>query len=129
MRSIHRLIPAVLLVLLCVIILKASIPQVPTGTWADGNPLSVARTGATATLLPDGRVLIAGGQDASGNALASADLFNADGSVSAAPPMSTARYGHSAIFLMDGYVLVAGRHTTDRRINNTAELFDPLTNT
>jgi hypothetical protein len=80
-------------------------------------------------LLPDGRVLIAGGKDAAGNALASADLFNADGSVSAAPPMAHPRYGHSAIFLMDGYVLVAGGHTTGGGVTNTAELFDPLSNT
>src|SRR6185369_6905124 len=107
----------------------ASIPQVPTGTWESGNPLSVARTGASATLMPDGRVLIAGGKDADGNALASAELFNADGTVSAAPTMSTARYGHSAIMLMDGYVLVAGGHTTAGGVTNTSELFDPLTNT
>ena len=57
MSAIRRLIPALAVILLCVLFLKASIPQVPTGTWESGNPLSVARTGASATLMPDGRVL------------------------------------------------------------------------
>src|SRR6266496_1086186 len=129
MATLRRSVPAVLLVLLCVLFLSAAISRVPSGTWADGAGMSVARTGATATLMPDGRVMIAGGKDSEGNAVASAELFNMDGSVMPAPAMATARYGHSAIFLLDGYVLIAGGHTTGGGVVNTAELFDPITNT
>jgi len=41
-------------------------------------PLLVPRTGATATALPDGQVLIAGGTDADGNPIATLELFTPD---------------------------------------------------
>jgi Galactose oxidase, central domain len=37
--------------------------------------LGTARKGHTATLLKDGRVLVVGGTDANGNALATAELY------------------------------------------------------
>ena len=58
------------------------------------------RTGASAPLLPDGRVLIAGGDGANGPA-ASAELFNGDGSFSPAAPMRVARSKHVSIALQD----------------------------
>jgi hypothetical protein len=91
--------------------------------------LSTARTGATATLMADGRILIVGGKDGNGNALASADALNPDGTTAPAPSMLTPRYGHSALLLNNGSVLVAGGHTTGGAVVNTAELFDPIANT
>ncbi len=44
----------------------ATISQVPTGTWGPAAPMSMVRSGASAVLLQDGRVLIAGGSDANG---------------------------------------------------------------
>ncbi|MFB3915173.1 MAG: kelch repeat-containing protein [Terriglobales bacterium] len=89
--------------------------------------MSTARTGAAAVLLPDGRILITGGVDASGAPLAGAEYFNPDGSFSPAPPMSTPRTGHAAVWLLTGEVLVIGGTTSGGGITNSAEAFDPLT--
>ena len=50
-----------LLVLSCVFLMTAAIPNVPTGTWQTWNPMGDARSGAATVLLQDGRVLIVGG--------------------------------------------------------------------
>jgi hypothetical protein len=109
--------------------LQASIPTIPSNTWQQGAALSSARTGATATLMADGRVLIVGGEDSNGNALETAEVLNPDGTITSIPSMLTQRYGHSAVLLRDGNVLVAGGHTSGGGVVNTAELFDPGANT
>ncbi|HEY1213131.1 MAG TPA: kelch repeat-containing protein, partial [Bryobacteraceae bacterium] len=115
--------------LICVLSLRAAAYQIPSGTWRVGASLSAPRTGATATLMNDGRVLIVGGKDGSGNALATTDVLQPDGTTVAAPPMLTARYGHGAVLLQDGRVFVAGGYTNGGAVSNSAELFDPNTNT
>ena len=47
-----------------------------SGTWSATGPLSTARTYHTATLLPNGKVLVAGGQSDGGAALAGAELYD-----------------------------------------------------
>ncbi len=114
-----------LLVLSCVFLLTAaSIPSVPTGTWQSWNSMGDARSGAAAVLLQDGRVLIIGGNNATGP-VASADLFDTNGNFSAAAVMQTPRSGHTATVLSDGRVLVAGGTTTGGGITNSAEIYDP----
>ncbi|HEX5411147.1 MAG TPA: kelch repeat-containing protein [Terriglobia bacterium] len=81
----------------------------------------------TATLLPNGKVLIAGGisinvDGSSGNLVASAELFDpATETFTATGPMSSARAGHIATLLNNGTVLVTGGR------NATAEVYDPAT--
>jgi hypothetical protein len=71
--------------------------------------LAVARYGHTATLLADGRVLIAGGTGTGGKALDSVELFEPDlGGFVTERSLETARAGHVAVPLCDGTVLVAG---------------------
>lgn len=74
------------------------------------------RAGHTATTLPDGRVLLAGGcaqfSDGScmaGAALATTLLYDPAGDqVSAGPPLGHARWGHTALLRGDGSVLLVG---------------------
>ena len=68
------------------LLLQADTPHVSSGTWVPAGNMTEARTGASAVLLLDGRILITGGQGADGP-LASAELVNSDGSFSIAAPM------------------------------------------
>jgi hypothetical protein len=62
---------------------------------------------ATATLLPSGQVLVAGGHN--GTSLASAELYNpATGLFTPTGSLHTARRGHAAVLLPDGQVLIIG---------------------
>ena len=97
-----------------------------TGTWSETDPLSVARDNHTATLLPGGQVLVAGGYDEDGIALASAELYDpAAGTWSAVGPLGHARYYHTATLLPDGRVLVAGGFAATNAVIDSAEVYDP----
>jgi N-acetylneuraminic acid mutarotase len=97
-------------------------------TWSATNDMLAARSSDTATLLPDGNVLVAGGYGANG-ALDSAELYDPiSGSWSATGKMITARGGHTATLLLDGRVLVVGGDGTSEK-PRTAELYDPGTGT
>src|SRR5216117_345905 len=102
---------------------QAQAPQVPSGTWAPGGTMSRPRTGASAALVPDGRVLITGGMGATGPT-ATAELFNPTGIFTAAAPMNVARTRHSSIALRDGRVLVAGGITANGGATRRAEVYD-----
>src|SRR5438874_110327 len=79
------------------------------GTWTGIDSLNTARFLHTATLLANGKVLVAGGLDNSFNATASAELYDpASGSWTATGSLNTARYEHTATLLPNGTVLVAG---------------------
>ena len=80
-----------------------------TGTWSPTGSLDTGRVFHTATLLPNGKVLVAGGSDSRTAALASAELYDpATGTWSATGSLNTARYDHTATLLTNGMVLVAG---------------------
>ena len=71
--------------------------------------MTEGRTGHTATLLPDGKVLVAGGRGGTGAALASAELYDPiSGQWSAIASMAAARAFHTATLMRNGTVLVAG---------------------
>jgi hypothetical protein len=70
--------------------------------------MTTARWGQSATLLSDGRVLIAGGNDQL-KVLTSAELYDpATGSFSPTGSMATPRGYHTTTLLPDGRVLIAG---------------------
>src|SRR5207253_4027175 len=77
------------------------------------------------TLLPDGQVLILGGQTASG-AVASAEVFSpSTNSFSAVTPgLKTARVNHTATLLPTGIVLIAGGRNSSGILAST-ELYTP----
>jgi hypothetical protein len=63
----------------------------------------------TATLLNNGKVLIAGGLDGSGTALASGELYDpTSGTFAMTGSMTTTRYRHTATLLNNGTVLITG---------------------
>ncbi|TFG86222.1 MAG: kelch-like protein, partial [Gemmatimonadales bacterium] len=89
-------------------------------TWTATGNMIEARAFPTATLLPDGRVLVAGGSLGLGG-LASAELYDpGSGSWTATGNMIEGRGFHTATLLPDGTVLVAGGIGL-----STAELYDP----
>lgn len=91
--------------------------------FARTGSLTADRAGHTATLLQDGRVLIAGGWGDHG-ALASAELYDPRaGRFSQTGSMRTARWHHTATLLPDGRVLIAGGGDA------SAERYDPRTGT
>jgi WD40 repeat protein len=95
---------------------------IPTGR------MTTERVSHIATLLPNGKVLIAGGFDRN-NVLASAELYDPDsGTFSATGSMSAGRSGYSATLLPDGKVLIAGGFDGSGRLSG-AELYDPETGT
>jgi hypothetical protein len=104
-----------------------------TGTWTPTGSMNVARAGHTATLLPTGQVLVAGGEGTcvsfSCPVLASAELYNpATGAWTPTGSMNVARTGHTATLLATGQVLVAGGESgSTANAGSTAELYNPAT--
>ena len=98
-----------------------------TGTWTNTGYMNTDRRAHTATLLPGGNVLVAGGVSGllNGPETASAEVYNpATGVWTSTGSMHTAHTGHAAALLANGQVLVAGGIT-----NQTTELYDPVAQT
>ncbi len=99
-----------------------------SGSWSPGPTLSVARILHSATLLNDGRVLIAAGEDTRGNALASAEVYDpSDGIFHRTGDMISAAYRHEATLLPSGKVLITGGVDITGYATNNAEVYDPAT--
>jgi hypothetical protein len=104
-----------------------------TGTWTATGRMLTGRSRLSATLLPDGKVLVAGGNvDSSASlgarcCLASAELYDpSTGTWSATGSMIDARVAHTATLLLDGRVLVAAGDSAHINGEPGAELYDPI---
>jgi len=107
---------------------EAELYDPATNTWSAAGQMAVGRQAHTASLLPSGKVLLAGGIAADGHSTSSAELYDpATNTWSSASTMATPRYGHVAALLATGKVLVAGGQNLSGYIAK-AELFDPVAN-
>lgn len=98
-----------------------------TGQFTITGEMSVRRVFHTATLLGNGKVLVAGGDDRYGTDYATAEIFDpATGQFTLAGSMIIARSSHTATLLADGRVLITGGASAAGELS-TAELFDPAT--
>lgn len=99
-----------------------------SNTWSAAASLGNARGMHTATLLPSGKVLIAGGTGNGTNGVLDAELYDpVTGNWSPAGQLSSGRFFHTATLLAPGKVLIAGGKGPGYRA--TAELYNPDTNT
>ncbi len=94
-------------------------PAVEAGVTNTKDPGLTARSGHTATLMRDGRVLIVGGDE-----LGSAQIFDpTTGEYSAAGFLSAGSSGHTATLLADGRVFVAGGKDRSGNALSSTEIF------
>ena len=104
-----------------------------TGVWSGTGNMTANRGGHSATLLADGKVLIAGGADTdpTGTGLASAELYDpGTGSFTQTGSMTVGRYLHTATLLHNGKVLIVGGVLTSTSDPvAAAEVYDPATGT
>src|SRR5262249_17023863 len=97
------------------------------GSWSSTGSLATPRDFHTATLLGNGKGLVAGGFK--GSARVSAELYDPTTNTwSAAASMVAGRYGHTATLLGNGKVLVAGGLGSGGYLTS-AEVYNPTTNT
>jgi N-acetylneuraminic acid mutarotase len=136
-RMVYRgiLLVAMLWVAACILSPAAS----RADRWFQATPMSEPRAAQTATLLPSGNVLVAGGyngfiENVGGHhtSLDVAELFDPTTGVwSVAAPMNVARSSQTATLLPNGQVLVIGGLEMPgccTEGTRTAELYDPATN-
>ena len=90
--------------------------------------MSTFRDNHTATLLEDGRVLVAGGGGEAYASSTSADVYDpATGKFTKTGSMHTGRWLHTATLLNDGRVLILGGRSPKDSVYRSAELYDPQT--
>jgi len=116
---------------------KTAVYDATTKTWSAAAALKVPRRLYTATVLGDGRVLVAGGitgaRQFPSPGLNTVEIYDpANDTWTTAAPMKHQRWGHSAV-LAGGKVLVAGgfavRSGQSELALTSAELYDPTEKT
>ena len=100
-----------------------------SGTWSNTGSMNTARQNHAATLLQNGQVLVAGGQNGTG-ILAGAELYTpSKGKWTATGSMNTARMSQTATLLQTGQVLVIGGANSTNNNLSSAELYNPASGT
>ncbi|MFL5355918.1 kelch repeat-containing protein [Archangium sp.] len=105
------------------------LPTCLLSAWASTGSMASSRYNHTATPLPNGTVLVSGGQNTSGS-LAAAEVYNpASGTWSATGSLAAPRYLHAAAPLPNGTVLVSGGYNNASGYLAAAEAYNPATGT
>ena len=115
-----------------VVLSTAEIYDRSAGTWRLASPMNDPRYNHTATLLQDGKVLVAGGRSIQGDfiSLATVEIYDpATERWTLTEAMHTARDSHSATLLSTGQVLVTGGSKVGSVVQTSAELYDPSSGT
>ena len=98
-------------------------------SWTAANPMNRPRAFFAASELPNGNILVAGGFDNMVN-FADSEIYNwHTGMWTRTASMKQARSAPVAVQLENGRVMVIGGFAADGTILNTAEIYDPRTNT
>lgn len=99
------------------------------GSWTAAAPLLVPAHYSAATMLPTGKVLVAGGFAAGGSTSTAALYDPVANTWTATGSMATPRSGHAATLLNDGRVLVTGGDIGGTMGTASAEIYEPATGT
>lgn len=101
-------------------------PAILDPSWTSTANMISARANPGSALLSNGRVLVAGGVNAGGTVIASAELYNPSTRTWAATgSMSAARAGHTATPMNNGRVLIAGGTNASGTAQTAALQFSP----
>ncbi|HET7152830.1 MAG TPA: kelch repeat-containing protein, partial [Candidatus Kapabacteria bacterium] len=104
-----------------------------TEKWSETTPMSIARARETATVLPNGKVVVIGGEYAgdsySGTPTNSVEIFDPPTETwSSAGTIIDARQNHTATLLEDGTILLTGGYSGYGFLNS-CEIYDPVSQT
>jgi len=118
------------LVTTVLVLLLSTVWAGASGTWSPTGSMSIGRFSFTATLLQNGKVLVAGGDTPGEIITNTAELYDpATGRFTRTANMHQARVGFSATLLQNGQVLVEGGASNTQEALKTAEIYDPTTST
>jgi hypothetical protein len=110
------------------VVTRNLVSAAPSLVQSAGGNLNTERRGHTATLLTDGKVIVVGGENASGFVIAAEVFDPSTGGFSISGNLSTPRADHTATRLSDGRVLIAGGRGELGPLSST-EIFDPASGT
>ncbi|HKD54297.1 MAG TPA: kelch repeat-containing protein [Steroidobacteraceae bacterium] len=113
--------------------LTSTVPlQIVAGVWTPASATLIAHAYHTATLLPNGNVLVIGGQGNTADYTADAEIYHPlTDTWTPAPSLPTGIGNQTATLLNDGTVLVAGGNQANLEgmPGTQVEIYDPVTNT
>ena len=104
----------------------AELYDAATGTFSSIGNTTAPHEYSAAVRLPDGTVLITGGQLPGGSGSGGTDLYDqATSKFTSAGGMNVGRFQHTATVLPDGTVLIVGGYATWPAATSSAEIYKP----
>ena len=109
---------------------KVEIWDPATGKWTPTGSMKRKRVRQSLTVLPDGRVLVAGGEGDANMAIRTTEIWDpATGEWAKAANMKIAREGMGSVLLRDGQVMVIGGVSDTFGPLDSVEIYDPDSDT